>query len=169
MNRPSSWSAVLGTVLAVVLIALGGFAAVQLSRVDQGGPSGASTGGSVGGDRGSAEPAPSSSPTTGPDRPAGSNGVAVAGYERLGPASVRLHYYIGVPECYGKVTTIDVRESARRVEVLLVRTPPKHAGRVACIEIALAKAATVRLDAPLGDRAVVDLTTGAEVPENPPR
>jgi hypothetical protein len=159
---------VVGTVLAVVLIALGGFAAVQLSRVEPDPPGDVPSSGGSDANPGSAEPAPSAppAPTAGTDPPAHPKGVAVAGYEQLGPTSLRLHYYIGVPECYGKVTSVDVRESAQRVEVLLVRTPPKHTARVACIEIALANAVTVTLEAPLGDRAVVDLTTGAEVPRS---
>ena len=66
-----------------------------------------------------------------------------------------LHWYSGVEPCH-VLHSVKVEETARRVTVTL-REGTADAN-AACIEIAEAVKTTVRLDAPLGDREVVDGT-----------
>jgi hypothetical protein len=73
--------------------------------------------------------------------------------EPTGPQSIRVEFYGGVEECEG-LARVDVEETDESVTVTL------YTGRVpeaeVCIEIAKLKATTVELEAPLGDREIVD-------------
>ena len=69
------------------------------------------------------------------------------------PMHVRVEFYGGVEECEG-LDRVEVDETAETVTITL------YTGRVpsaeVCIEIAVLKAITVDLDAPLGDREIID-------------
>jgi hypothetical protein len=99
-----------------------------------------------------------------PDRPLALTAV-VQSYERAAPDKVRLRYTTGVPQCYGSFDRVLVRETAERVLVTVLLTPPPttNAG-VACPEIALVEQTSVSLQRALGDRLLVDGATGERVP-----
>ena len=106
---------------------------------------------------------------TGPPPPGTLPAVPVAGYQLTPQADrLRLHYYIGVPECYGVVDPraggVTAVETTDSVRVLLRRMPPRTDGSRACIDRALARSVTIALDAPLGSRAVIDASTCQRVP-----
>jgi hypothetical protein len=73
--------------------------------------------------------------------------------EPTGPRTVRVEFYGGVEECEG-LARVDVDEAPDRVTITLFtgRVPTAEV----CIEIAVLKAVMVTLDAPLGERALVD-------------
>lgn len=76
---------------------------------------------------------------------------------------VEVRFYGGVEGCHG-VDHIEVEEAAESVTVtVFTGTPPEAAAR-ACIEIAEFQAVIVALASPLAGRAIVDGSTGAEVP-----
>jgi hypothetical protein len=77
-------------------------------------------------------------------------------------------YTIGVPECYGRIAEPRVQETDSAVTITLTRIPPENLGDVACIEIALLKTVDIRLDAPLGDRVVLDGSFADAVVERRP-
>jgi hypothetical protein len=77
-------------------------------------------------------------------------------------------YTIGVPECYGTIAEPKVKETDSSVTITLTRIPPENLGDVACIEIALLKTVDIRLDAPLGDRVVLDGSFADAVVERRP-
>ncbi|MGH3383957.1 MAG: hypothetical protein ACRDO1_05225 [Nocardioidaceae bacterium] len=172
MTRSKSWLIVAGAVLAVLLFASG----VYVLASDRGEPTASPGAGASDGAGQSPSPGddmsipetdlpsptdtPSGAPTDPPSSPAQSTEVAVESYQPDGPTSVVLHYYIGVPECYGKVETVEVGETAKEVKVRLLRTPPEDSGSKVCIDIANAKQTTIELEQPLGARAVVDVSTG---------
>lgn len=117
-------------------------------------PSGGGSSGNVGSgtttDPGSGtpvEPAPTQDPA--PDS------VPIDSFYQRGPRTLGLNYAIGVPECYGTVTGVEVHETPRAVVLTLVRTPAEPSAD-ACIDIAMLETIDVQLDEPLGDRAVKD-------------
>jgi hypothetical protein len=73
--------------------------------------------------------------------------------EPVDPHTIRVEFYGGVEECDG-LDRVEVEETADNVTITL------YTGRVptaeVCIEIAVLKAVTIKLDAPLGDREIVD-------------
>jgi hypothetical protein len=71
-------------------------------------------------------------------------------------------FYNGIRECYG-LDRVEVEETDGSVTigVFTGSVPP---GDQVCIEIAELQVTVVTLDAPLGDREVVDASTGAAVP-----
>jgi hypothetical protein len=73
--------------------------------------------------------------------------------EVLGPRRLRVLFWSGVEECYG-LDRVEVEESDEDVTITLFegRVPEAEV----CIEIAVAKAVDVRLEARLGDRAIAD-------------
>ena len=71
-------------------------------------------------------------------------------------------FYNGVPECYG-VDRVEVDETDTEVTVSVFTGSLPLDGEVACIEIAVLQAVAVTLDAPLGERTLVDGSTGTEV------
>jgi len=73
-----------------------------------------------------------------------------------GDRSVRLHFTIGTPECYG--VTVETSETDEQVVVeLKTGTVPTATDR-ACIMIALSGGLDVPLHYPLGDRPILSLT-----------
>ena len=74
-------------------------------------------------------------------------------FEQVGPRRLRIEFYGGVEECEG-LDRVEVDETANRVAVSLFvgRVPEAEV----CIEIAVLKSVIVRVDAPIGDRKVVD-------------
>lgn len=99
------------------------------------------------------------SPTPGLD---GVVAAAIDGLEQVGDDKLQVTFYNGVPECYG-VDRVEVEESDTEVTVSVFTGSIPQDGDVACIEIAQLVAVTVPLDAPLGERTVVDGSTGTEV------
>ena len=75
---------------------------------------------------------------------------------------VEVGFYNGVRDCYG-LDRVEVEETDESVTIgVFAGSLP--IGDVACIEIAELQTTVVSLDAPLGDRVVIDASTGAEVP-----
>jgi hypothetical protein len=74
---------------------------------------------------------------------------------------VEVSYYNGVRDCYG-LDRVEVEETDTTVTigVFTGSLPP---GDQVCIEIAELQVTVVTLEAPLGDREVVDASTGAPV------
>jgi hypothetical protein len=77
--------------------------------------------------------------------------------DAVAPRLVEVEFYGGVEACEG-LDHVEVREGSKavRVTVFVGRVPQAEV----CIEIAVLKAATVRLDDPLGDRRIVDGAPG---------
>lgn len=73
--------------------------------------------------------------------------------EVLSPRRLRVLFWSGVEECYG-LDRVEVEETDHIVTITLFegRVPEAEV----CIEIAVWKAVDVRLDAPAGDREIVD-------------
>jgi hypothetical protein len=73
--------------------------------------------------------------------------------EPLGPRRIRVEFYGGVEECEGlDRAEVDEKDEAVTITLYTGRVPTADV----CIEIAVLKAVTVRLDAPLGDREIID-------------
>lgn len=88
---------------------------------------------------------------------------AIAGAVLRDGNKVEARFYGGVQECYG-VDRVEVEETAESVTItVFTGSPPDAAARV-CIDIAELQAVLVALDAPLGERIVIDGSSGAEVP-----
>ena len=108
---------------------------------------------------------PADGPGAEPGRPADPGMIALDSYYPYDARHLALNYYNGVPECYGEAGTPRVEEHDDRVLVSVPRTPPTASKDTACIEIALAGSVKVTLSEPLGDRAVVDTSTGRKLAE----
>ena len=80
----------------------------------------------------------------------------------LDGTKLEVRFYSGVEDCYG-VERVDVEESDAEVTVSVFTGSRPEARDLACIEIAELVAVVVTLDAPLGDRALVDGSSGASV------
>lgn len=96
----------------------------------------------------------------------GLDGVAVTAIDSvvvIDDTTLEIRFYNGVEPCYGvDHVTVDETPTAVTVEVGVGSNP--DAGGVACIEIAELQGVRVSLTAPLGDRAVIDASTGAPAP-----
>jgi hypothetical protein len=138
---------------AVVLVLLAGV--LWVADTGSGGDDTSFAGGS-GREPGTVRPSPGVADPE-PVRSSDPMAVVIEGY-RLhdDPRRVSIRYYIGVPECYGTIRQPKVEETPQAVRVTLTRKPPAGGGAEACIDIALLKAVDIRLDAPLGDRLVLD-------------
>lgn len=79
--------------------------------------------------------------------------VALEGIEPLEPDRLLATFYGGVEECYG-VARVDVEETSDTVTITVYEGHVPEAE--VCIDIALLKGVVVTLEAPLGDREVVD-------------
>ena len=93
-------------------------------------------------------------------RPTAIDSVAVvAGAEG---DKLEVSFYNGIRECYGldRVEVVEADESVT-IGVFTGSLPP---GDQVCIDIAELQFTVVPLDAPLGDRQVIDASTGAAVP-----
>lgn len=77
-------------------------------------------------------------------------------------AELEVRFYGGVEECYG-VDHVDVVETDVDVTVTVSTGSRPEAAGQACIEIAELQAVIVRLGQPLGDRAVIDGSSGSRV------
>jgi hypothetical protein len=94
----------------------------------------------------------------------GPKAVIVDSYQvRDDGRGLTVRYTIGVPECYGTIAEPQVEETPAAVTITLTRIPPRNLGDVACIDIALLKTVEIRLESDLGDRAVLDGSTGQRV------
>jgi hypothetical protein len=89
--------------------------------------------------------------------------LAIQSYEVLAPDRLQVRYAVGVPECYGTLDRAVAKESGHTVALVLVARPPSGPANQPCPDIALVKDTVVRLDAPLGDRRVVDGVSGQVV------
>ena len=147
---------VAATVLAVVLtvIALAG-RGNDTDPVDSVPGSGSSAGGGTSGSAGSALPPPAASTEPGPDDPMTRfTSVRADASGR----TLTVTFWGGVDTCYRYAVRSD--ETARDVSLSLAE---ERRGDGPCIEIAQQYERTVRLEAPLGDRQVVDAATGEVV------
>ncbi len=152
---------------------------------DVGAGSPGSSGSAEPGDPGTADPGtvppgdasgsgPAEDPGSGSgDSPSDPMAVVIDSYHLDGdPRRLSVNYTIGVPECYGTIAEPKVEQTARAVTVTLTRIPAKNTGDVACIDIALLKTVDIRLDRQLGDRPVLDGSSGRPVssggPAGPP-
>ncbi|MCD6021624.1 MAG: hypothetical protein K0R20_1334 [Actinomycetia bacterium] len=70
-------------------------------------------------------------------------------------SSVTVYFWSGVEPCY-VLDHMDVDEGPGAVTITLFEGHDTSAGDVACIDIALLKKVVVPLDAPVGDRRIVD-------------
>ncbi|HSV40289.1 MAG TPA: hypothetical protein VLI04_16125 [Nocardioidaceae bacterium] len=100
-------------------------------------------------------PAPEPDPVDDPGSPAPGS-IGIDSYVLRAPDVLALNYTIGVPQCYGQVTDVIVKETDEEVYVQLVHEAAKSNGDLACIDLALLKSINVELGAPLGDRVVKD-------------
>jgi hypothetical protein len=171
-----SWPVAAGAAVVVLAVIVGGVVGVSMvSGEEPAGGSAGSSGGGIPGDRGTASPTdpharrpgpgPSGRPMPLPQpvaprdqgqRPDLRVGASIQSYELVAPDRLQLRYTTGVPECYGRVVRKAVRETPDRVTVTLLLRPPAGAGSQVCPDIAVVEETEVRLDAPLGDRVVVD-------------
>jgi hypothetical protein len=69
--------------------------------------------------------------------------------------SITVFFWSGVEPCY-VLDHVDVDQGPSTISVTLFEGHDASAGDVACIEIALLKKVVVQLDAPVGDRRIVD-------------
>ena len=96
----------------------------------------------------------------------GLDGVSITAIDSavlVDDTTLEVRFYNGVQPCNGvDHVTVDETPTGVTVEVRVGSNP--DAGGVACIEIAELQGVRVTLDAPLGDRAVVDASTGQPVP-----
>jgi hypothetical protein len=95
-----------------------------------------------------------------PDLPLG---LAIQSYEVVAPDRLSVQYATGLPECYGALDRAYVSESGDRVLVTLRVRPVAQPSNEPCPDIAMVKDTLVRLDQPLGNRTVVDGSTGRSV------
>jgi hypothetical protein len=95
-----------------------------------------------------------------PDLPLG---LAIQSYEVVAPDRLSVQYATGLPECYGALDRAYVSESGDRVLVTLRARPVTQPSNQPCPDIAMIEDTLVRLGQPLGDRAVVDGSTGQAV------
>jgi hypothetical protein len=138
----------------------------------------APSGDGVSGDRGTAVAPPATSrPARPPQQPQPSLvapraqaprpdlplGLAIQSYEVVAPDRLSVQYATGLPECYGALDRAYVSESGDRVLVTLRVRPVAQPSNQPCPDIAMIEDTLVRLDQPLGDRAVVDGSTGQAV------
>jgi len=89
--------------------------------------------------------------------------LAIESYEVLAPDRLQVRYAVGVPACYGSLDRAVVKEADQEVVLVLVARPPSGPATRPCNDIALLKDAVVRLDAPLGQRRVINGVTGQVV------
>jgi hypothetical protein len=78
--------------------------------------------------------------------------------DEVGRRTVEVEFYGGVEACEG-LDRVEVRERPNtvRITVFVGRVPEAEV----CIELAVLKAATARLEEPLGDRRIVDGARGS--------
>jgi hypothetical protein len=75
-----------------------------------------------------------------------------------------IQYGVGVGDCHQPLAGTHVQETPAAVIVRLVPAPPpRPAGTTNCLDQILLRTTTVQLAAPLGDRQVIDGTTGMPV------
>jgi hypothetical protein len=89
--------------------------------------------------------------------------LAIQSYEQVAPDRLHVRYATGLPECYGALDRAYVSESGDRVLVTLRVRPVAQPPSQPCPDIAMVEDTFVRLDQPLGDRAVVDGASGQAV------
>ena len=89
--------------------------------------------------------------------------LAIQSYELVAPDRLQVRYATGLPECYGALDRAYVSESGDRVLITLRVRPVAQPPSEPCPDIAMVEDTLVRLDQPLGDRAVVDGASGRSV------
>jgi hypothetical protein len=89
--------------------------------------------------------------------------VAIDSAELVAEDKLEVAFYNGILECYG-VDRVEVLETDTEVTVSVFTGSLPLDGDVACIDIAQLQAVAVTLDAPLGDRRLIDGSSGTEVP-----
>jgi len=163
-----SWWAVAAVTVAVLLTV--GTATVMTSRDPGPGRAGDPSGASAEPRPGSAQSGhtpsvvgPKPSPVAPRDqaaRPDVPVTLAIQSYEVPAPDRLQVRYATGLPECYGALDRAVVKEADHAVTLVLVARPPTGRADRPCPDIALVKETVVHLDAPLGDRRVVDGVSG---------
>ncbi|HYW77625.1 MAG TPA: hypothetical protein VFA48_13565 [Gammaproteobacteria bacterium] len=104
-------------------------------------------------------PARASPPAT--SRPAT---YAIAAAVLITSDTLKLRYNTGYIPCYGKLVNVMVKQDAWHVTITLQRVYPQpYDSRRLCPQYLVAKWITVRLDRPLGNRTVIDGSTGKKV------
>ena len=88
---------------------------------------------------------------------------AIDSASRVTDEKLELRFYNGVPECYG-VDRVEVEETDADVTVTVFTGGLPTDEPVACVELAVLQATAVTLEAPLGDRTLIDGSTGNAVP-----
>jgi len=86
--------------------------------------------------------------------------LPILSYEVLAPHRLQVRYATGLPECSGALDRAVVKEADQEVALVLVARRPTGSADRPCPDIALVKDTEVRLDAPLGDRRVLDGVSG---------
>jgi hypothetical protein len=76
---------------------------------------------------------------------------------------LEVRFYGGVVDCYG-VDHIDVQEADDAVTVTVFTGTPPAAANTACVDLAELQAVIVALASPLGERHIIDGSSGADVP-----
>jgi hypothetical protein len=161
-----SWWSAAGAAVAVLLTV--GTGVVMTSGDARSGRDG---GGATAGASG--EPAPGATPSVMPPsvvaprdqtpRPDVPVTLAVQSYEVLAPERLQVRYTTGAPTCYGSLDRAVVKETDQEVVLVLVARPPAGPADRRCPDIAQVSDTVVGLDAPLGDRRVVDGVSGQVV------
>ena len=156
----------LAAAAAVVLLFVGVRALMSPTEDPAGSPPVAGGGSSaVPGDPGSSSAEPPLGTDPSPPQSTNPMAVVIDSFYKYDERRLAINYTIGVPECYGTIARPEVVETRRSVSVTLTRIPPKDLNKdTACIEIALLQSVDITLEAPLGDRTVLDGSfDGAEV------
>ena len=166
------WLVPLAAALAVLAVVAVLWSSGTTDRAGATGPGAAAppTAGTEPGSPGSTRPSPAEAVPVSP-MPGGDDldplRVVISGYTAHG-RTLTLSFATGLPECYGRVGTPRVQETARDVTVTLRLTPPGRTAQV-CADLALLDTVDVTLAGPLGHRLVRDGGRGgAVVPEGNP-
>lgn len=84
----------------------------------------------------------------------------LAGQNRSEADRLRVHYQLPTP-CSPGLREVTVSESSKRVTISLLRAPEPKDDGMPCTQVVVEKTTTVTLERPVGNRVVVDASTGA--------
>lgn len=89
---------------------------------------------------------------------------AIAGARLIKPDTLRISYHAGYVPCYGKLGEVEVRQNTKTVTITLHRVYPQpYKPDQACPQFLAIKWTTVKLNAPLGGRSLIDGANGRAV------
>jgi hypothetical protein len=90
--------------------------------------------------------------------------IAIANAHLDAQGRLVIGYFVGLTGCYAQLDHVDTAETPANVTVTLVQGPdPQQTAGVACPDIAMSKSVRVALSAPLGQRTLIDGSTGHRV------